>query len=141
MIRLSRSFLLALGIVALFSACGEKEKSAAGPPKEVSYSKLIYESLGTDAIFLDPDTNKGFTGIARDHDKKGALISEFPFKDGRFHGLVKEWYPSGKPKSETEFAAGLRSGRNIEWTEDGAVFSERVYDKDKIVSEKKPTSP
>ena len=42
----------------------------------------------------------------------------------------------GKPSAETEFKNGERSGRNIEWTEAGLPYRERVYDHDHIVSEK-----
>lgn len=112
---------------------------SCGPPKEADYDSLVYESRGAEAFFKDPDTGKGFTGIARSKDKKtAALIAEFPMKDGVFHGKVKEWYPDGKAKSETEFKNGQRHGHNIEWKEDGSVYNERVYDQDRIVKENTP---
>lgn len=106
--------------------------ASCGPPKEADYAKLGY----ADNVFTDPDTGKGFTGIARQKYPDGKLRGEYPFKNGRFHGTVKEWYPNGKPSAETEFKNGERSGRNIEWTEAGLPYRERVYDRDRIVSEK-----
>lgn len=116
--------LSALFLVFLLCSCGK--------PKEVPYSKLGY----ADNLFTDPDTGKGFSGIARDYHKNGQLKAEFPFKNGRFHGNVKEWHPNGKPMAETEFKDGERCGRNIEWTEAGLPYRERVYDHDKILQEK-----
>ena len=124
-----RGFLI-LPVIFLLSACGK--------PKEISYASLVYESQGAEGFFKDPETGKGFTGLAKDHDKKGNLIAEFHFKNGKFDGVVKEWYASGQAKSETTFKDGKRSGKNIEWKENGDVYNERVYDGDRIVSEKKP---
>lgn len=106
--------------------------SSCGPPKEAEYTKLGYSNN----VFTDPDTGKGFTGIAHQKYPDGKPRGEYPFKDGRFHGKVKEWYPNGKPSAETEFENGERTGKNIEWTEAGLPFRERIYDKDRIVSEK-----
>lgn len=105
---------------------------SCGKSKELPYSKLGY----ADNVFTDPETGKGFSGIAKDYHKNGQLKAEFPFKDGRFHGIVKEWYANGKPLSETGFKNGERCGRNFEWTEAGLPYRQRVYDRDKIVEEK-----
>lgn len=106
--------------------------ASCSPPKEADYNKLGY----SDGVYSDPDNGKEFTGIARQKDRDGKIRGEYPFKNGRMHGTVKEWHANGKPSSETEFQNGERSGRNIEWTADGAPFRERVYDHDHIVSEK-----
>jgi antitoxin component YwqK of YwqJK toxin-antitoxin module len=108
--------------------------TSCSPPKEIDYDKLKYSN----DFYLDPDTGKGFTGIARQKYPDGKQKAEYPFKEGRFHGTVKEWHPNGKPSAETEFKNGERSGKNIEWTATGAIYNERVYDHDHIVSEKKP---
>ena len=109
--------------IFLLNACG---------PKEADYLKLGY----SDGVYSDPDTGKVFTGIARQKNPDGKLRGEYPFKNGRIHGTVKEWHASGKPSAETEFENGERTGRNIEWKEDGTPFRERVYHRDRIVSEK-----
>lgn len=102
-------------------------------PKEVPYTKLKM----VDNLLNDPDARKPFTGISRDFHPDGKLKSEFPVKDGLFHGTVKEWYANGKPYAETEYVNGERTGRNMEWTEAGLPYQERIYNKDRIVSEKK----
>lgn len=114
--------------------------SACGKPKEIAYDQLEYQSKGALAFFNDPETGKGFTGVAQQRNKDGALTAEFPMKDGLFHGVVKEWYADGKSKSETEFYKGERHGNNIEWTADGQIYNTRVYDHDRIVSEHKPAA-
>jgi antitoxin component YwqK of YwqJK toxin-antitoxin module len=117
------ALLLFLGAAILLASCGR--------PKEADYNKLGY----SDGVYSDPDTGKEFTGIARQKDRDGKIRGEYPFKNGRMHGTVKEWHASGKPSAETEFENGERSGRNIEWTEDGALFRERRYEHDRIITE------
>jgi len=128
MIRRTSPAVLLLPLVLSLGACK--------PPKEVPYDKLEYQSQGVQGIFKDKETGKGFTGVSKNVDKNGKLIGEFHFKDGFLHGMVTEWYPNGKKKSETEFKNGSRTGKNIEWTEAGLIYQERVYDNDRIVSEK-----
>jgi antitoxin component YwqK of YwqJK toxin-antitoxin module len=106
--------------------------TSCSPPKEIDYGKLKYSN----DFYLDPDTGKGFTGIAHQAYPDGKPQGIYPFKDGRLHGTVKEWHPNGKPSAETEFVNGERSGKNIEWTPAGQPYRERVYDHDHIVSEK-----
>jgi len=106
--------------------------TSCSPPKEIDYGKLKYSN----DFYLDPDTGKGFTGIAHQKYPDGKPQGTFPFKDGRLHGTVQEWYANGKMKSETEFKDGERSGKNTECTEAGAIYNERIYDHDHIVSEK-----
>jgi antitoxin component YwqK of YwqJK toxin-antitoxin module len=126
------TFLLAVAF-ALISCKPTPTNDVAAPAKEADYAKLGYSNN----IFTDPDTKQPFTGIARQKDPNGTLRGEYPFKDGRMHGTVKEWHPNGKPSAETEFKNGERNGRNIEWTEDGRLYREREYGPgEKILSEK-----
>ncbi len=106
--------------------------TSCSKPKEADYEKLGYSNN----VFSDPETGTAFTGIARQKYPDGKLRGEYPFKNGKFHGTVKEWHPNGKPSSETEFKDGERSGQNKEWTDAGLPYRERVYDRDRIVSEK-----
>lgn len=101
-------------------------------PKEVLYKDLGYK----DDLLIDPGTQKGFSGIARDYYKDSKLKAVFLIKNGRFHGTVKEWHANGQASSETDFENGERVGNNREWTADGKLYRERIYDHDKIVSEK-----
>ncbi|WP_009958445.1 toxin-antitoxin system YwqK family antitoxin [Verrucomicrobium spinosum] len=101
-------------------------------PKELPYKDLKY----LNNAFADPKTGKAFTGISKDYYKDGKLKAEYPIKNGYYEGTVKEWHPNGKPLAETDFVKGERVGKNREWTEAGLLYRERVYDHDRIVSEK-----
>ncbi len=107
--------------------------SSCGKPKELSYKQLGYQG----GILTEPGTSTPFTGIAKETYKDGKPKAEYPCRKGKFHGTVKEWHANGKPLAETEFRDGERTGINREWTEDGQPYMERVYDHDRIVSEKK----
>lgn len=107
--------------------------TSCSKPKEMDYAKLdMVKNLLT-----DPDTQKPFTGVSRDYHPGGKLRAEYPIKNGVFHGTVKEWYANGNPFAQTDFVNGERSGRNMEWLESGAPFQERIYERDRIVSERK----
>ena len=108
--------------------------TSCGKPAEIEYAKLKYSDSG---LFLDPATQKPFTGIAREHYPNGQASKEYPMKNGQLHGLVKEWYKNGQASASTEFQNGERTGQNTEWKESGALYMQRVYDHDHIVSEKK----
>ena len=103
-------------------------------PQEIEYGKLAFDGINT---FLDPATKKGFTGVAHDLYPDGKPKAEFQFRNGLMHGTVTEWYPNGKKRAETIFEDGERCGKNSEWNESGSLFQERIYDHDRIVSEKK----
>ena len=122
---LLRASLVLLAFVSL-NSCGK--------PVEIDYAKLKYSS---DGLFLDPATQKPFTGVALEHYPNGQLSKEFHIKNGKFHGVAREWYKSGQPSSVTEFTDGEHNGKNTEWNENGSLYMERVYDHEKIVTQKK----
>ena len=83
-----------------------------------------------------------FTGIAQDRHPNGQLRSEYPMKNGKPHGLVREWWDNGQPSTETHFENGQRHGSNRYWNREGRLMKEQVYDHDKSISEKVyPTPP
>jgi len=114
------------------TACMGLVLASCSKPKEADYGKLGYDH----EMFTDPETKQPFTGIAREAYKNGKPKAEYPFKNGKFEGTVKEWWENGNKKAETEFKNGERVGKNTEWKADGTLFHERVYDHDRIVSEK-----
>ena len=119
---------------ALLLSCALALLPSCEKPKEMDYKKLGFDGVNS---FIDPDTKKGFTGIAHDWYSEGKMKAEYPFKNGLMHGTVIEWYANGKKRGETVFDSGERCGKNSEWNEDGSLFQERVYDHDRIVTEKK----
>lgn len=96
----------------------------------VSYSQLEWKD---DVFFL---AGKPYTGMARDNHKNGKPRAEYPFKEGRLHGVVKEWWDNGQLSTETHFENGKRHGLNRYWSKSGKLMKEQVYEHDKSVSEK-----
>lgn len=103
---------------------------AVEPPREVTYKELKWQD---DVYFLE---GKPYSGVARDKHKNGKLKGEYPFTNGRLHGVVKEWWDNGQLSTETNFDKGQRHGLNRYWTKKGNLMKEQVYDHDKSVREK-----
>lgn len=103
---------------------------AVEPSREVTYKELKWQD---DVYFLE---GKPYSGVARDKHKNGKLKGEYPFTEGRLHGVVKEWWDNGQLSTETNFDHGQRHGLNRYWTKKGNLMKEQVYDHDKSVSEK-----
>lgn len=104
--------------------------AAATPPPEVTYQELKWQD---DVYFLN---GRPFTGTARDKHKDGKAKGEYPFKEGRLHGVVREWWDNGRLSTETHFENGQRHGLNRYWSKTGRLMKEQVYEHDKSVSEK-----
>jgi hypothetical protein len=77
-----------------------------------------------------------FTGTARMKHSDGTPKGEYPFTDGRMHGVIKEWGENGKQTVETNFEHGQRHGLNRYWNREGKLIKEQMYDHDKSVSVK-----
>lgn len=105
---------------------------AAEPPVAagVTYKELKWKD---DVYFLE---GKPYTGLAQDRHKDGKLKGEYPFKEGRLHGVVREWWENGQLSTETNFDQGKRHGLNRYWSKKGELIKEQVYEQDKSVSEK-----
>ena len=88
---------LLLLLLAGLAACSPKsEPPAAGPVAE--YAALEWRD---DVYFLD---GKPFTGLARDTHKNGKPKGEYPFREGRLHGVVREWWDNGQLSTETNLS-------------------------------------
>jgi antitoxin component YwqK of YwqJK toxin-antitoxin module len=99
-------------------------------PDAVPYAKLEWKD---DVYFWE---GKPFSGLAKAQHKDGKPKGEYPFKEGRLHGVVKEWWDNGQLSTETHFENGQRHGLNRYWSKAGNLMKEQVYDHDKSVSEK-----
>lgn len=100
------------------------------PLPEAAYKDLEWKE---DVYFWQ---GKTFTGIARDQHPNGQPKGEYPFTDGRLHGVVKEWWDNGVLSTETHFEHGQRHGLNRYWTRKGNLMKEQIYDHDHSLSEK-----
>ena len=43
------------------------------------------------------------------------------YKNDVLHGMVTEWYSSGKKKSTSHYKNGIKNGFEKEWNEDGQI--------------------
>ncbi|MGV9320598.1 toxin-antitoxin system YwqK family antitoxin [Streptomyces sp. NPDC003660] len=70
-----------------------------------------------------------FTGEVSEH-LAGALVSLDVYADGVPHGLCREWYRDGTPRSEGVVHRGLPRGESREWHPDGRLSRRQVFDAD-----------
>jgi antitoxin component YwqK of YwqJK toxin-antitoxin module len=99
-------------------------------PIEASYDDLVWKN---DLYLLGGNP---FTGTARALHPNGKPKAEYPFVDGRSHGIVREWWENGQQSVETHFENGQRHGSNRYWNPEGKLTKEQIYDHDKSISEK-----
>lgn len=124
-----RLILSALLLFATFTLTSCKRQ------QPVPYGELEWKD---ESYFLG---GKPFNGIAQDKHPNGQMRSEYPMKDGKPHGLVREWWDNGQLSTETHFDNGQRHGGNRYWNREGLLLKEQVYDHDHSISEKVyPTS-
>ena len=99
--------------------------------KTVSYQDLEYENDGT--FSLD---GKAFTGTATDaHKKSGKRSKNYQFKDGKLHGLIREWYENGKLAARKFYKEGKRHGKTEYWDEAEKLTATKIYKDDVHVDE------
>lgn len=72
--------------------------------REVDFEKLEYDEK-TGLVYLEGE-KEAFTGIAKQYYEDKSLKIEFPYKNGKMEGRGKEYYPSGKFKSDAFFVDG-----------------------------------
>jgi hypothetical protein len=122
-----RPLCLALATLTLLTAC-EKQ------PAELSFTDPSFEMLddGKQAKYK----TKPYTGLVRRQHSNGKPAGEYPYLDGKMHGVMKEWWDNGQPSAETHFEQGQRHGMNRYWDMKGKLTKEQVYERDRSVSEK-----
>lgn len=121
-------FALFLCAVAFcLSACGEKQ------PNMVVMTDKNLEIIdgGLGATYK----GKPYTGEVHKM-SNGKTTGEYPYLDGKMHGVMKEWWDNGQQSAETNFDHGQRHGLNRYWDMKGKQTKEQVYEHDKSVSEK-----
>ena len=93
--------------------------------REVDFEKLEYNEE-TKLVYVEGE-KEAFTGIAKYYSKDESSIFEFPYKNGKKEGRGKEYYPSGKFKSDAFFIDGLLQGKSIGYYENGNLEYEENY--------------
>ena len=98
--------------------------------REVDFEKLEYNEE-TKLVYVEGE-KEAFTGIAKYYSKDESSIFEFPYKNGKKEGRGKEYYPSGKFKSDAFFIDGLLQGKSIGYYENGNLEYEENYKDGKL---------
>ena len=103
-------------------------------PAEVTFTDPNVEMLddGKSARYK----TRPYTGTIRRTHSNGKATGEYPYVDGKMHGVMKEWWDNGQPSAETNFENGQRHGLNRYWDMKGKLTKEQIYDHDRSVSEK-----
>lgn len=106
------------------------------------------EKQPAEVLFTDPNVEmlddgktaryktRPYTGMIRRAHSNGKPAGEYPYVNGKMHGVMKEWWDNGQPSAETNFAGGMRHGLNRYWDMKGKLTKEQTYEHDKSVSEK-----
>jgi len=127
--RIPRERVLPLTLILLsLSGCGSRELDQS----EVNAGSVLGERPATLREGGEP-----VTGTVVQKDAKGQLLGEVQYQDGFPNGLMREWYPDGKPKIEREVryvdhgqnGGGLQVvGVNKAWCENGNLQSDQPAD-------------
>ena len=133
-----RVLLLICLIVML--ACGrkEEEKELVSVPSFVMATTT--EVRMEKGRLFQKETGLPFTGLLREKYTKGELSAEVNFKDGLRHGKATEWYANGNRLLEGQWKLGQANGLIKEWSEDGLVRRDTMYNEGAMVNRKEGPS-
>lgn len=67
--------------------------------------------------------------IGEEHIRNGNRIKLLKYKNGKQHGIQKEWYENGKLKAEETYFEGKMHGAFRYWSEDGDLVGNSLMDK------------
>ena len=81
--------------------------------------------------------NGKFHGIYREYNPDGKLLEEIEFNEGVRDGAFTWWHENGKKALEGRLSKDKRTGKWISWDPNGEKFTEREYKDDVVVAENK----
>jgi hypothetical protein len=109
---------------------GDPGAPSSAAALEVLKSQLKWDS----ALSLHTYEDKPFSGVAREFYPNGSPRLIWPFKDGKWHGLLEE-FTEGRVRNVSKYYAnGLRHGETRYWTNEGHLHKVVMYENDKEVS-------
>ncbi|MFN3917029.1 MAG: toxin-antitoxin system YwqK family antitoxin [Flavobacteriales bacterium] len=87
------------------------------------------------ALILDETYNhkylyertKPYTGVCIDKFPNGNFKMERHYKDGKVHGLFREWHINGTQKNEAFFEMNLQNGKATVWDDAGSIIYQADY--------------
>jgi antitoxin component YwqK of YwqJK toxin-antitoxin module len=78
-------------------------------------------------LYLHKETGKPYSGIYKEFDAEGRLVSETSIKDGLLDGNTFIYNPSGTKKEMRGYKAGLKNGTWAVWNEKGVKTAEASF--------------
>src|SRR4051812_11795548 len=104
-----KQFLALLLCAFCLTSCGKNQPAEVEKqPAEVGFADKEVEMLndGKEANYK----GKPYTGIIRNKHSNGKTAGEYPYTNGKMHGVMKEWWENGQQSAETNFDHGQRHG-------------------------------
>jgi antitoxin component YwqK of YwqJK toxin-antitoxin module len=92
----------------------------------------FYELDVIRGLYFQPNTIKPYSGTAFDKFPNGKKRMEMPIKDGKIHGVSKEWSDKGKKVLERHFTMGVPNGKEKQWYPEGEKQVELNYVNGKV---------
>lgn len=92
----------------------------------------FYELDVIRGLYYQPNTIKPYSGTAFDKFPNGKKRMEMPIKDGKIHGISKEWSDKGKKVLERHFSMGIPNGKEKQWYPEGEKQVELNYINGKV---------
>ena len=60
-----------------------------------------------------------FSGVAERKNQANVLIHQAVYRNGKLHGVIKDWFPSGQLQLQTRYAEGVLNGTQQRWHPNG----------------------
>lgn len=103
--------------------------------KEIAVDNIVFNN--TDGLFYEKDSKEPFSGLAIKKDGKGNSLIIWEYKNGKNHGIGKNFYENGNIKFYGEFKNGVPHGIIKEYDVNGTIFLEENFKNGILNGEKK----
>lgn len=113
------------------------EKIIDGQKMELSINGSVktYNNFG--GITLEEYKDGKKNGIERQYYASGKLRSEITYHNGIMHGTYKSWYKNGKMAVECTYIENAINGNYRKWYENGQLWEQSIYKNSELISRKK----
>jgi CHAT domain-containing protein/antitoxin component YwqK of YwqJK toxin-antitoxin module/Tfp pilus assembly protein PilF len=122
-----RIFILGLAICGCAGPGKDQPESDKGAGNSVP-SDLLIDAVkvgkNEDGLHYLKGEKKPFTGSTIKHHKNGSKKEVETYKEGKYHGVHRGWYASGKKEYESSWKQGVQNGLTVDWHENGVKSGE-----------------
>jgi|SRR6056297_381331 len=118
---------------SLFAGCQSGIPAGNNGLKVYEFREYSKTFLDDTTVVVKDESGKNITGNVKLVSESG-VYSISKLKDGRFQGVDREYYESGKFKAEAPFKNGKFHGLIKEYNESGKMQYQMLYENGKAVS-------